>query len=163
MMLDSYEFPKQWRLMCFFCDNQVPYIRPYNSGQISDEYWTCPKCGTTYRFGRAMYFDVSGPVINIKMPNSSQVLEFPTRWYNPESGFVDVEKPHEEYNSPPKIKHERGKQYCPECDIELEKHYDYCTNDDPSKRHTYCCCGCHQFFRKIKGKWTVVDCGCEWG
>jgi hypothetical protein len=164
MQLEPNEkFPNQWRILCFFCDNPEPHIEPYIQGKTDQHYWTCPICGTTYRFGRAMFFDVSGPVLSIKMPKSNEEVEYPMRRFNPETGFVDVENPHVDYNSLPKRKHERGKQYCPECDIELEKHHGYCMNNDPAKQHTFCCCGCHQFFRKVNGKWTVVDCGCNWG
>ena len=163
MILEPTEkFPSKWRILCFFCDNPEPHIEEYKHGQLDQHYWTCPVCGTTYRFGRAMFFDVSGPVISIKMPKSDEEVEYPTRRFNPETGFVDVERPHEDYNSPPKRKHERGKQYCPQCDNELDKNKDECIGDDPAQHHTFSCYMCHAFYRKVKGKWTEVNCGCSW-
>jgi RNase P subunit RPR2 len=92
MQLDEGKFPNQWRLYCMFCDNPEPHFEPYLHGHVEDTIWTCPRCGTTYRFGRAMYFDVSGPFLKIRMPKSNQELEFPMQYYNAKTGFVEPKR-----------------------------------------------------------------------
>jgi hypothetical protein len=58
------DFPSKIQIKCLFDDEKGP-VCAYTHGYLWEEVWHCPKCGTAYRAGRAMYRTVSAPFITI--------------------------------------------------------------------------------------------------